>query len=110
MGLSLGSLPIACELDPSAQSARREGELAALRKRALQLTPIPEGLRLVLPGDRATLEAVTSVITAERECCRFLRFRLEMAPGLGELTLEVDGPPGTADFLSSLGLVAEDHA
>jgi len=103
-------LPIACELNPDDLTARREGELAALRQRALQLTRIIDGVRLVLPGDRATLDAVARVIAAERECCRFLRFRLEIAPGLGDLTLEVDGPSGTATFLEDLGLTPEPRA
>lgn len=112
MNLNLDSaqLPIACELPAQELAARREGALAELRQRALQLTTIAEGVRLVLPGDRATLDAVAQVVAAERECCRFLRFRLELAPGLGNLTLEVDGPSGTSDFLAGLGLPPEPRA
>ena len=98
------TLPIACELEPAALAARQEGELAALRRSALQLVAIPDGIRLVLPGNRDSFMKLSSVIAAERECCRFLRFRLEMTPGMGELTLEVDGPPGTGDFLAEIGL------
>lgn len=45
---------------------------------------------------------VGAVIEAEHRCCRFLRFHLLVEPGDGPVWLEVTGPEGTDDFLSTL--------
>ena len=42
------------------------------------------------------------MLDAERQCCRFLRFRLTVEPNLGPIVLELSGPPGTEEFLASL--------
>jgi hypothetical protein len=39
------------------------------------------------------------MIEGERECCRFLRFRLDAEPDRARVTLDVTGPDGTEDFL-----------
>jgi len=48
------------------------------------------------------LTEIVSVIEAERECCRFLKFGLTLEPDGGPLLLEVTGPEGTQEFLLSL--------
>jgi hypothetical protein len=54
------------------------------------------------PGDKKHLELVLGLITAERECCRFLTFNLHAAPDQGPLSLQISGPSGTKEFLNSL--------
>jgi hypothetical protein len=45
---------------------------------------------------------VFAAIEAERACCRFLRFALTVDQDLGPVTLEIDGPEGTREFLASI--------
>ena len=90
-------LPIVCTLSPEALAERRAGLLAALVTERWE--ELADGVRLILPGDDETLARVVEVIRAERDCCRFLRFDLEVSPDLGPLVLELTGPPGTRELL-----------
>jgi hypothetical protein len=86
--------------------ARREGVLATLIGRAESRGALPEGLRLQFSPVGETLSTIAAVIEAERECCRFLRFRLTVEPDAGPIVLELTGPRGTAEFLDALLLHA----
>jgi hypothetical protein len=46
--------------------------------------------------------AAVKTIDAERQCCRFLKFVLTTEPDGGDVWLEVTGPDGTREFLSTL--------
>jgi hypothetical protein len=77
-----------------------------------QLVALSTDRRLTEEGasfEFATSEPVTAllaqVLAAERQCCRFLRFRVTFEPDLGPIALEITGPSGTREFLqSTLGL------
>jgi hypothetical protein len=93
-------IPIACSLS-NAELRKREASLFALFKSAVIATEeLSDGYLFQLPGDSRSLTAVTELIAAERECCRFLAFELTMPPNLGPMTLRVTGPPGAKVFLS----------
>jgi hypothetical protein len=94
--------PIACTLRPGDLNARRAGLLPGLVARATAREPLPAGYRFTFAADSATLSAIASVIDAERQCCRFLEFRLIVAPAGGPFILDVSGPDGTREFLDGL--------
>jgi hypothetical protein len=96
------SLPIACTLSPAALSARREGLLAELLRRAEDHEELPEGHRLRFAATENTLAMVARTVEAERQCCRFLRFQITIEPDGGPIALELSGPPGTREFISAL--------
>jgi hypothetical protein len=96
------NLPVACALTPDALRARREGLLADLLRRADTREDTAEGLRLTFAPSRNTIAAITEAVDAERLCCRFLRFTMTVEPDGGPVFLELEGPPGTRDFLSAL--------
>ena len=53
-------------------------------------------------GNAADVVArVGALIDGERQCCRFLRFSINVDPDLGIVTLTISGPVGTADFLET---------
>jgi hypothetical protein len=93
---------IACALSPEALQARREGLLAELVKRSQRCERVAEGLRLHFQPDEGLIPLIGRMIDAERKCCRFLRFDLTVAPDDGPVTLDLTGPPGTADFIGAL--------
>jgi hypothetical protein len=62
---------------------------------------LPDGLRLRFPASAETLAAIVSAVEAERHCCRFLRFTITVEPGGGPILLELNGPPGTREFLAA---------
>jgi hypothetical protein len=95
-------LPIACSLTPEAIQARRANLLPGLLERADAAEPLPNGLRLRFTPSHGALQAIASTIDAERHCCRFLRFDVEIEPDAGPVWLTLSGPPGTAEFLDAL--------
>ena len=96
------NLPVVCTLTPAALHARREGVLASLIGRAESREALPDGVRLRFAPLGETLFALATVIEAERQCCRFLRFRLTVEPDAGPMVLELTGPAGTAEFFGAL--------
>ena len=93
---------MACTLDPDALAARRNGLLASLVRRAIDLADLPDGVRLRFEADNEVLGAIAEVVSAERLCCRFLRFTIDVRPDEGPITLDLTGPPGTREFLASV--------
>jgi len=93
--------PIACSLEPGALHARRDALLPGLAARAEHIDEIEAGYRLRF-ADAALLMSVASAIDAERQCCRFLEFRLTVEPGGRAMWLDVTGPAGGREFLADL--------
>lgn len=98
-----GSHPaIACSLTPEQLAAARDGLLPGLLTRARAREPIPGGFRWRFEPDAGLLHDTATVIEAERRCCRFLTFALRIEADGGPIWLDVTGPPGTEDFLTTL--------
>lgn len=93
-------IPIACSLTSAELDQRRE-VLAALRARCAEVQTAGNGLRLRFEAAPGVLADIARVIDLERQCCRFLRFQLDVQPDGGPVLLELTGPEGTADFLGA---------
>jgi len=101
----MSNLPIACDLSASELTNRRDGLLAQLAGSASGISEIENGVVLSLKTSPEVTGLIAQVIDAERQCCRFLRFRCTYEPDLGPISLEVTGPEGTGEFLGDvLGL------
>ena len=94
--------PIFCTLTPGQLHKQRDALLPALVRRATSVDPLEDGYRLRFDPSWETLDAMTKVIDAERQCCRFLHFELTIMPDGGPMTLVVTGPAGTREFLDDL--------
>jgi hypothetical protein len=97
--------PIACSLSASDLAERRASLLARVGAAVVAHRWLSDGLRLDLADSAGGAEDVLELVRAEHQCCRFLRFRLELGPGASPVTLELTGPEGTVGFLATLGLV-----
>jgi hypothetical protein len=95
-------LPIACELSPAELEARRQGLLPGLLAQASEQMELADGFRWRFAPSTEVLMTAVKTIDAERQCCRFLKFALTVEPDAGDVWLEVTGPEGTREFLSSL--------
>jgi hypothetical protein len=98
----MADLPIVCTLTPEARTARREGLLSELRRHTQGRETLPDGLRLQFAATGETLSTIARLVDAERQCCRFLRFRITVEPDGGPMFLELSGPPGTREFMDAL--------
>ncbi|HEX8242107.1 MAG TPA: hypothetical protein VF541_01380 [Longimicrobium sp.] len=86
---------------------RRAGLLADVQAGVRERRRIRGGWAFRFPPEARWLETLAGLTAVERECCRFLRFRLTAEPDGGPLWLEVTGPRGTARFVEhELGLAA----
>ena len=95
-------LPIACTLDPAAVKARKEDLIGGLMRRADQRLELPNGYRVRFAPAPEVLTEIARVVDVERQCCRFLTFRLTIEPDGGPISLELTGPPGTREFLAGM--------
>ena len=91
-----------CALTPQALKARRAGLLPGLAARADSREDTPDGYRLTFAASSEVLQAITSVIDAERQCCLWLRFDLTVEPDGGPVVLTLSGPAGAREFLAAL--------
>ena len=95
-------LPIVCTLSEEGLRARKQGLLAQVARRATNATKTSAGYRFEFDVGLETLSLIAIMIEAERRCCRFLQFELNVGPDLGPLTLTLTGPEGTQQFLEAL--------
>lgn len=95
-------LPIACELTPAELEARRQELLPGLLGQAAERVSLRNGFRWRFAPSTEVLMAAVNAIDAERRCCRFLKIALTVEPDAGDVWLEVTGPDGTREFLSTL--------
>jgi len=99
--------PVACTLTAADLAARRNGLLPGLLAKAGVREMVAGGIRWRFDPDDDLLREAASIIDAERRCCPFLRFLLVVEPAGGPVWLEVTGPEGTREFLSTLTDPAE---
>ena len=97
----MGDPRIVCTLNPDLQQ-RRDALLPGIIQRAVSREAIDGGIRIRFVDSPGVVADIARVIESERQCCRFLHFRLSMEPDLGPICLEVTGPDGTVEFLAEL--------
>jgi hypothetical protein len=98
----MNELPIACELTPAELEARRRGLLPGLLALASEQVQLGNGFRWRFAASTDLLMNAVKVIDAERQCCRFLKFTLTIEPDAADVWLEVTGPEGTREFITTL--------
>jgi hypothetical protein len=90
----------ACSLDPAGQEGRL-AEFAELASAALLgSTRTPHGARIQLRNSPSVQDSLWRLIEAERSCCSFLEFGVEV--GDEELSVEVSGPPSARPLIDRL--------
>jgi hypothetical protein len=98
-------LPILCTLTQAEMQERRRAILDKVRRAALEALPLPLGYGYSFKPTSEVLAQLTSLVDLERQCCRFLTFKIIVEPGGAPLRLEVTGPPEAkaviADFFGS---------
>lgn len=95
----MNEIPIACSLTSADLDQRRE-VLAALRARCVEVQPVENGLRLRFEAAPGVLADIARVIDLERQCCRFLLFRLESCPTAAPSGSSSPAPKGLPSSLA----------
>ena len=100
--MNKSSPPVACLLTDAQLQQRRTEVLLKAKLAVLEMKELEDGFAYRFPGDDNWLSELTHIISLERQCCPFLRFRLTVEPDNGPVWLELTGPEGTKNFLRSL--------
>jgi hypothetical protein len=95
-------IPIACCLSNEELRTREATLLAQFKSALLTTEELSDGYLFRIPGDKKWLAVAAELITAERECCPFLKFELTADPAMGPVTVRMTGPSGTKEFLKSI--------
>ena len=96
------SLPIACTLSDADFRQRREELLKTVAAAVVKKQVLTDGFAYCFSSEAKWIAELAQLITFERECCPFLKFNLRIGPGSGPIWLELTGPEGTKEFLTTL--------
>jgi hypothetical protein len=95
-------IPVACCLSDEGLRNREATLLAQFKAAVIESEELDDGYLYRVLGDKKSLALIAELITAERECCPFLKFDLSMEPGVGPVSVRMTGPAGTKEFLKSI--------
>jgi hypothetical protein len=98
----LANRPIVCSLTTMELRHREATLLAQFAPAVIETEELEEGFAFRLPGDANWIKLMAELIVAERECCPFLAFEMVVSPNKGPLTVRVNGPGCTKEFLRGL--------
>jgi hypothetical protein len=93
---------IACDLS-AFTDAQREHHLALAQKlleAVFEIHKLPDGYALRLPDEPGILFEIADFINDDRLCCAFIRFGLEVEPGLGAIWLKLRSAAAAEAFIS----------
>jgi hypothetical protein len=102
-GSLMSTVPIACSLSADQLRCSADRLLPGLARDASRVARTADGARLEFDPVPGIVPRLADVVERERQCCRFLHFVIEVPEAGGPVSLELSGPPGTGDFLASLG-------
>jgi len=95
------TLPIACSLTDAALQERRRDVLQKFRNAVIETRESKDGYSYQLPPTEEWLTELANLMNLERQCCPFLRLSITVEPNNGPFWLELTGPPGTKEFLTT---------
>jgi hypothetical protein len=88
-----------CKLTSPELRERKETVIASLRKKVLEKKELSNGYAFKFGGSDEMLDELTTFIKAERQCCDFFTFNLQISGDQSELWLELTGAEGAKDFI-----------
>ena len=95
-------LPVACSLIDADLQERRRTLFEKITSAVFEVKEVDEGFAYVFVPAAGRINELANLIELEHRCCPFLRFRLSVEPGDGQICLEMTGPKGTKEFLAEL--------
>jgi arsenate reductase len=85
--------PILCTLTEAELRERRRTILAPMRAAVIGIEELPDGYIYTLRAGPDTLADLGRLIDLERQCCRFLSFKIVAEAGEAPVRLEITGRP-----------------
>jgi hypothetical protein len=66
----------------------------------MDIAALSDGFIYTFPVAPDTLTRLAHLVDLERQCCRFLTFKIVAESGGGPIRLEITGPPGTREMIA----------
>jgi hypothetical protein len=95
-------LPIVCSLTESELQERRRTVLDSIKDAAVGIAPISGGYSYRFAPASEVLVQLSRLVDLERQCCRFLTFKIVVEAGEQPIRLEVTGPPEAMPMIKDL--------
>jgi hypothetical protein len=98
-------LPIVCTLSEAELQERRHKLLDSIQAKTVETLALSNGYAYKFKGSPEILATLAQLIALERQCCRFLTFKLIAEAGTEDVDLEITGPSDAkaliADFFGA---------
>jgi hypothetical protein len=90
-----------CNMDVFTPSQRESHLLntAQLVKAVQQIQEVEDGYAFIFPNETELILHIAEFVSKERLCCPFLEFRLKILSNSDPISLSLNGPAGTQEFL-----------
>jgi len=92
---------LSCKLTTHELLQRKETVLKNLREQIVAKKELENGFAFKFPGTDKILDQLSEFIKTERVCCDFFVFALSISGEQNEIWLELTGPEGSKDFIST---------
>jgi hypothetical protein len=101
MSSSPESAPLVCNMEALNPKEREAHEALTvdLFTSAEDVSPLPNGLAIRFPNERANIVRLAEFIAKEQACCPFLTFDLRVKPQKAQVELELSGERNVKQFL-----------
>ena len=96
-----GSADLACALTSPELRERKRTVLASLKEQTRERLELENGYAFTFSGTDLLLDELIDFIKTERACCPFFTFDLSIRGDKSEARLELTGPPGAKEFITS---------
>jgi hypothetical protein len=93
---------ICCTLTPEQRRERWHELQKPILARVMSTEFLPDGFAYVFPAWPALWMELAHLVSLERQCCKFLNFRLEARADDHRIRLEVTGPREAKSLMASL--------
>jgi hypothetical protein len=94
--------PIVCTLTKSELRERRRTLLDAMKQATVDVAPMPGGYCYRFEPRSEVLMQLSRLVDLERQCCRFLTYRIVVEAGEQPIQLEITGPPEATSMVADL--------
>lgn len=92
---------LSCKLTSKELQLRKATVLASLRNQVLERKELQNGYAFRFNGSDKVIDELIEFVKTERQCCDFFTFSLSFSGDGREAWLEMTGPEGAKDFISS---------
>lgn len=92
---------LSCKLTTPELHERKETVLESLKNKITAKEELENGYALKFPGSDRILDELTEFVKTERACCEFFVFGLSISGDKSEIWLELTGPVGAKDLIST---------